>query len=208
MSNDIALRYLGTVSQVAAKLPEAVAWLIKFLENVLKLVVSRGAAGKSVYLGSCESVRAALRAPMLQLHVTESWSTRWLGIDYFGGGVPKRNVVRRARQANAKHRWVKIASLKKKRVKVRAVVTQGLRASLAYGAKCNGTPGPILRFLRAKLAATRVGEKRCGYDRLGAAACLGRRRVGASRMGEGHGGCMAEAGAAPQAGMGRRRRLC
>jgi hypothetical protein len=155
--DDIAIRYLGTVGQVAAKLPAAVAWLIHFLESVLKLVVSRGVKGKSVFLGANESVRAALRAPMQQLSLNESWNTRWLGIDYFGGGAPKKNVTRQARQATAKHRWTKIATLKKKRVKVRAVVTQGLRASLAYGAKCSGTPGPILGFIRAKLAATRLG---------------------------------------------------
>ena len=121
--DDTAIRYLGTVGQVAARLPAAVAWLIQFLEEVLKLVVSRGAKGKSVFLGANESVRAALRAPMLQLSLNKSWSTRWLGIDYVGGGAPKRNATRQARLVIARHRWIKM--------KVRAVVTQGLRASLA-----------------------------------------------------------------------------
>eukprot|EP00973_Karenia_brevis_P085819 11904611-Karenia_brevis.AAC.1 len=50
-----------------------------------------------------------------------------------------------------------MVGLRRKRINVRAVVKQGFAASLAYGASCTGTPTPIRRFLKEKLAATRRG---------------------------------------------------
>ena len=42
-------------------------------------------------------------------------------------------------------------------VKKKAVVQQGMVASVAYGSTIEGTPLPVQQFLESKLAATRSG---------------------------------------------------
>ncbi|CAK0816105.1 unnamed protein product [Prorocentrum cordatum] len=156
--DDITLRLMHSAPHLRREVMRAVRFLIVLLEQALGLPLARGPEGKCVFVASTEEARGLLQAPMLELGIKEGSVERWLGIDYNPQQNRKNRPTRQKRLATARHRWRKAAWLRRRGIKVRRFVSQGVAPSLAYGATCEGTPPHIQHFLAAKLKASRAGS--------------------------------------------------
>ncbi|CAK0894942.1 unnamed protein product, partial [Prorocentrum cordatum] len=154
--DDLALRMVGRSAQLKAIFPDLARTLIRLLESLLQLKVSKGEGGKSKFVSSDGTLAQELAQPMADIGLQHGESERWLGVDYQPQG-PRKKATRARRVQTARGRWHKAAALKRRGVRVRPVVQQGLKASVAYGATCAGTPPAVLKFVMAKTAAVRAG---------------------------------------------------
>ena len=157
--DDITVRIMGTARFCAKTLPCIARWFIGVLEGPMRLKVSRDEGsekGKSVTICSSAKCEQQVGEAMASLGIPLVRAVRWLGVDYEPLGR-RRRATRAGRLKVAKRRWVKLAGLQRKRLKVRPAMAQGLRASLAYGSACEGVPPAISAFLTRRMAATRAG---------------------------------------------------
>ncbi|CAK0811655.1 unnamed protein product [Prorocentrum cordatum] len=154
--DDLALRMVGRSVQLRAIFPDLARTLIHLLESLLQLKVSKGVRGKSKFVSSDGSLAQELTQAMADIGLQHGESERWLGVDYQPQG-PRKRATRSRRAQTARGRWCKAAALMRRGVRVRPVVQQGLKASVAYGATCAGTPPAVLKFVMAKTAAVRAG---------------------------------------------------
>ncbi|CAK0841362.1 unnamed protein product [Prorocentrum cordatum] len=154
--DDLALRMVGRNTQLKVIFPDLARTLIHLLESLLQLEVSKGEGGKSKFVSSDVSLAQELAQPMADIGLQHGESERWLGVDYQPQG-PRKKATRARRFKTVRGRWHKAAALKRRGVRIRPVVQQGLKASVAYGATCAGTPPAVLKFVMAKAAAVRAG---------------------------------------------------
>ncbi|CAK0828617.1 unnamed protein product, partial [Prorocentrum cordatum] len=136
----LALRLVGTLKQLGATF----------------LAVVKGLKGKSKFVASHVGLTDRVSTELQDVGLQHGTSERWLGADYQPQAL-RRRTTRAKRLKIARGRWRKAAALKRRGVRVRPVVQQGLKASVAYGASCTGSSPAIMRFGEAKTAAVRAG---------------------------------------------------
>ncbi len=152
--------YVGGMQVIVTReFVQAVAWIIKTLEGVLRLPVSRdtkSAKGKSAYVASAGGVGTAVQSQMKGMGIACKSTQRWLGVDYAAGRRAPQ-ATRRARRFAARKRQPKIRGIAKKGGRVAKVVRGGLVTSVGYGARCVGVSNTDLREIRRYMGAALPG---------------------------------------------------
>ena len=169
--DDLTISCVGTVDEVASKLPEAFSHLVSILEDELDLTVSKGTRRwvldpktKTVATANSKEMRRRLDPYFRSEGVPMVKSTKLLGIDYSAGGrIVRKHWQKRADGVMARqHRYCRMGQAAAKRL-----VRTGAAPALRYGAGVYGSTKKAITAARS-FACNALGKMagRCGIARL------------------------------------------